>query len=214
MIRLKPWLQEPHQLYGRGEAVAVSYSSNAGGRMSYLGKDIMGSVRSSTSGAGILEDRYEYDAFGQPYKGDLSGGMNLGYTGKPYNSSTGLYDYGFRDYKPQAARFTTVDPIRDGNNWFAYVNNDPVNWIDPWGLSASDGKPDAPKTTTPLPTTDIEDNSNSLNENISDTINDYVGAKIIIIGLGSMTLSASFFAAGGIITGAGFFILGRAIVLI
>jgi hypothetical protein len=31
-----------------------------------------------------------------------------------------------------------VDPIRDGDNWFAYVNNDPVNWRDPWGLSASD----------------------------------------------------------------------------
>jgi hypothetical protein len=35
---------------------------------------------------------------------------------------------------PAAARFTTEDPVRDGANWFAYVNNDPVNWIDPWGL--------------------------------------------------------------------------------
>jgi RHS repeat-associated protein len=64
--------------------------------------------------------------------------MNLGYTGKPYDTATGLYDYGFRDYKPQAVRFTTVDPIRDGNNWFAYVNNDPVNWVDPLGLRAGD----------------------------------------------------------------------------
>jgi hypothetical protein len=35
---------------------------------------------------------------------------------------------------PAAARFTTEDPVRDGANWFAYVNNDPVNWIDPYGL--------------------------------------------------------------------------------
>jgi hypothetical protein len=28
-----------------------------------------------------------------------------------------------------------VDPIRDGGNWFAYVNNDPVNWVDPQGLA-------------------------------------------------------------------------------
>jgi len=83
---------------------------------------------------GTLEDRYEYDAFGQPYKGDLGGGMNLGYTGKPYDTATGLYNYGYRDYRPQAARFTTVDPIRDGSNWFAYVRNDPVNWVDLWGL--------------------------------------------------------------------------------
>jgi RHS repeat-associated protein len=81
-----------------------------------------------------MEDRYEYDAFGTPYQGDLANGMNLGYTGKPYDSATGLYNYGYRDYRPETARFTTTDPIRDGNNWFAYVNNDPVNWVDLWGL--------------------------------------------------------------------------------
>jgi RHS repeat-associated protein len=122
-------------LYGRGEAVAVSHSgANSRGGTAYLGKDILGSVRSTTDDGGSLEDRYEYDAFGKPYKGDLTAGMNLGYTGKPYDTTTGLYNYGYRDYKPEAARFTTVDPIRDGANWFAYVNNDPVNWVDPWGL--------------------------------------------------------------------------------
>lgn len=45
-----------------------------------------------------------------------------------------MYDYGFRDYKPVLARWTTVDPVRDGTNWYAYVNNDPVNKIDLWGL--------------------------------------------------------------------------------
>jgi RHS repeat-associated protein len=121
-------------LYGKGEAVAVSYSSSTGSRSTYLGKDILGSVRTATTDTGAVEDRYEYDAFGTVYQGDLSGGMNLGYTGKPYDTATGLYNYGYRDYRPQAARFTTVDPIRDGNNWFAYVNNDPVNYIDLWGL--------------------------------------------------------------------------------
>jgi RHS repeat-associated protein len=57
--------------------------------------------------------------------------MNLGYTGKPYDTATWLYNYGYRDYSPRAARFTTADPVRDGSNWFAYVNNDPINWIDP-----------------------------------------------------------------------------------
>jgi RHS repeat-associated protein len=104
----------------------------------YLGKDILGSVRGISNDYGLLEDRYEYDAFGKPYKGDLNSGMNLGYTGKPYDTATGMYNYGYRDYQPEAARFTTVDPIRDGANWFAYVNNDPVNWVDLWGLSASD----------------------------------------------------------------------------
>jgi RHS repeat-associated protein len=124
-------------LYARGEAVALSYQTSAGGRSVYLGKDILGSVRSATSDGGVLEVRYEYDAFGTPYQGDLSGGMNLGYTGKPYDTATGLYNYGFRDYQSIAARFTTEDPIRDGNNWFAYVNNDPVNYVDLWGLEGN-----------------------------------------------------------------------------
>jgi RHS repeat-associated protein len=47
-----------------------------------------------------VEDRYEYDAFGKPYKGELNEGMNLGYTGKPYDTATGMYNYGYRDYKP------------------------------------------------------------------------------------------------------------------
>jgi RHS repeat-associated protein len=61
--------------------------------------------------------------------------MSLGYTGKPYDSVTGLCNYGYRDYKAEAARFTTLDPVRDGANWFAYVNDDPLNWIDPGGQS-------------------------------------------------------------------------------
>ncbi|MCR4939958.1 MAG: DUF6531 domain-containing protein [Treponemataceae bacterium] len=56
------------------------------------------------------------------------------YAGKPYDPVTGLYDYGFRDYSPALARFTTKDPIRDGLNWYAYCNNDPVNFVDMWGL--------------------------------------------------------------------------------
>ncbi len=54
--------------------------------------------------------------------------------GKECYEETGLYNYGYRDYKPEAARFTTVDPIRDGSNWFVYVNSDPINYLDRWGL--------------------------------------------------------------------------------
>jgi len=121
-------------LYGNGEAVAVSYSSSEGGRSLYLGKDILGSVKTATTDSGALEDRYEYDAFGTVYHGDLSGGMNLGYLGKPYDNATGLYNYGYRDYSPQAARFTTVDPVRANSNWYIYVSNNPTNYIDKYGL--------------------------------------------------------------------------------
>jgi RHS repeat-associated protein len=126
-------------LYGRGEAVAMNYaaSTSTKGGAAYLGKDILGSIRSVSNSQAGLEDRYEYDAFGKPYKGDLENGMSLGYTGKPYDAATGMYNYGYRDYKPENARFTTIDPVRDGANWFAYVNNDPVNYRDLWGLECN-----------------------------------------------------------------------------
>ena len=64
-----------------------------------------------------------YDIFGSPYQKSGSfladDSLDLGYLGKPYNADTELYDYGFRDYSSEIARFTTVDPIRDGRNWFA-----------------------------------------------------------------------------------------------
>lgn len=38
-------------------------------------------------------------------------------------------------------RFTTVDPIRSGSNWYSYVSNDPINMIDPFGLSGQSDNP-------------------------------------------------------------------------
>jgi RHS repeat-associated protein len=125
-------------------------STSTKGGAAYLGKDILGSIRSVSNSQAGLEDRYEYDAFGKPYKGDLESGMSLGYTGKPYDAATGMYNYGYRDYKPENARFTTVDPVRDGANWFAYVNNDPVNWVDPFGLTASEKKTDTTAYMVPI----------------------------------------------------------------
>ena len=88
---------------------------------------------------GTVQADYSYDVFGNPYLGNLENDIGFGYCGKVYDIGTGLYDYGFRDYSPVSARFTTVDPIRDGANWFSYVVNDPVNYYDPLGLRATDG---------------------------------------------------------------------------
>lgn len=83
-----------------------------------------------------------YDIFGSPYQKTGSfladDSLDFGYLGKPYNATTELYDYGFCDYSSNIARFTTVDPIHDGHNWFSYVVNDPVNYVDLWGLCKSD----------------------------------------------------------------------------
>ena len=121
-------------LYSYGEPVGMMNDSGT----SYFGTDILGSVRNVTDKSGTVQSDYSYDAFGSPYLGNLENDIGFGYCGKVYDVGTGLYDYGFRDYSPVSARFTTVDPIRDGSNWFSYVVNDPVNYVDFFGLCTSD----------------------------------------------------------------------------
>ena len=112
----------------------------------YFGTDILGSVRSTSNIHSMDFGSVSYDIFGSPYQKTGSflatDSLDFGYLGKPYNGDTELYDYGFRDYSPEIARFTSVDPIRDGRNWYSYVVNDPVNYVDLWGLckSESDGE--------------------------------------------------------------------------
>ena len=56
------------------------------------------------------------------------------FTGKDYDEVTGLYYFNARWYDPQLGRFTSEDPVRDGMNWYVYVRNNPLRFIDPTGL--------------------------------------------------------------------------------
>ena len=140
-------------LYAYGEPVAMT----ADGNTLYFGTDILGSVRNVTDKYGNVQSNYNYDVFGALYLSNLDHDMSFGYCGKAYDNGTGLYNYGFRDYSPNQARFTTIDPIRDGSNWFSYVVNDPVNYIDPFGLTSTDSGSGKPTNTNPA-------NNNAPNE--------------------------------------------------
>ncbi|MFT3739681.1 MAG: RHS repeat-associated core domain-containing protein [Breznakibacter sp.] len=82
------------------------------------------------------ENRYLYN--GKELQGDGFGGVELGWL-----------DYGARFYDPQIARWTTPDPLCEYHYNLApnhYVMNNPVRFIDPFGLDTttvvdSDGNP-------------------------------------------------------------------------
>ena len=98
-----------------------------------------------SSGAdGHVSGTVDSDIFGEPVTETgvfaASSTIVFAYAGKSYDTVTGLSDYGFRDYAPAQARFTTVDPIRDGSNWYAYCNSNPVNYVDAWGLKANESR--------------------------------------------------------------------------
>ncbi|MDH4236669.1 MAG: RHS repeat-associated core domain-containing protein [Nitrospira sp.] len=54
------------------------------------------------------------------------------YTGREFDAESGLYYYRARYYDPTMGRFLSEDPIAStgGLNLYAYVGNDPLNWID------------------------------------------------------------------------------------
>lgn len=59
-------------------------------------------------------------------------------TGREWDKETGLYYYRARYYDPMEGRFISKDPIGfDGGdvNLYGYVQNNPINWVDPSGLS-------------------------------------------------------------------------------
>lgn len=116
--------------------IAAQFTAENGAE--YFSTDVLGSISLVTDSTGSNYNTYSYDAFGNLIQGELSGSSDFGYLSKQFDTVSGLYNYGYRDYSPAVARFTTLDPIRDGNNWFAYCNNDPVNFVDLWGLCISD----------------------------------------------------------------------------
>jgi len=55
-------------------------------------------------------------------------------TARPRSTAgTGLIYMKARYYDPALGRFASEDPGRSGGNWFAYCNDDPINFVDRTG---------------------------------------------------------------------------------
>ena len=100
--------------------------------------DHLGSVRLVVNAeTGQVVQRMDYDAFGRVLEDTNPGFQPFGFAGGLYDDDTGLVRFGARDYDAYAGRWTAKDPILFGGrdtNIYAYVGNDPINYIDPTGL--------------------------------------------------------------------------------
>ena len=97
-----------------------------------------GDVIALTDAAGHVIREYRYDAFGNevdPCPDDTNPWRFKGDIGYYWDNETGTHYIRMRFYNPRTGRFTTEDPIRDGLNWYTYVGNSPIMFIDPWGLA-------------------------------------------------------------------------------
>lgn len=104
---------------------------------SYYEQDGIGSVSALSNYSGALASTYTYDAFGglAASTGTLTNPFR--YTGREFDSETGIYQYRARYYDTSIGRFISQDPIgfRGGANFYRYVFNSPTGLVDPWGLA-------------------------------------------------------------------------------
>jgi len=92
---------------------------------------------------GSLAQRMNYDAFGNVIFDSNPGFQPFGFAGGIYDPDTKLTRFGARDYDAQTGRWTAKDPILfagGDTNLYGYVLNDPINWVDPLGLSKRDAE--------------------------------------------------------------------------
>ena len=138
-------------IYGGGldELIAIE----TGGLRYYTYRDALGSIEAITDSAGVVVERYDYDAFGVPTVTDGLGvptplgiygeptsqyGNDLWFTGARWDPESGNYHMRARQYEPLAGRFVSRDPLGyvDGPNAYSYGYSSPTNWTDPFGLEA------------------------------------------------------------------------------
>ena len=56
------------------------------------------------------------------------------FTPEKHDTAAAAYYLGVWYYDPHAGRFISRDPLKDGLNWYTYVRNNPLAFIDPNGL--------------------------------------------------------------------------------
>jgi RHS repeat-associated protein len=102
---------------------------------SYFHADGLGSITSLSNSAGTIANTYTYDSYGNLTASTGTLVNPFQYTARESDPETGLYYYRARYYDPQAGRFLSEDRARfqGGNNFYPYVKNSPLVWIDPSG---------------------------------------------------------------------------------
>jgi RHS repeat-associated protein len=120
-----------------GGGIGGLLNLNQGGQNYAYLYDGKGNVEAVLDGSQAVVAAYRYGPFGKLLAKTGSLEQPFGFSTKRYDAQNGLIEYGFRRYAPAIGRWTTRDPLGEagGINLYAFVGNNPVNWVDPNGTS-------------------------------------------------------------------------------
>jgi len=125
--------------YQQGENIDEPLAMLRSSTTSYYETDGLGTVTSLSSGAGSLAQTYTFDSFGNTTASSGSLVNSLRFTARDFDAETNLQFSRARYYDAASGRFVSEDPIRfdgDGANFYGYVSNNPLNFVDPSGMFA------------------------------------------------------------------------------
>jgi RHS repeat-associated protein len=82
---------------------------------------------------------YVYGSFGKLTASTGTVTNPFQYTGRGSDAETGLYYHRARYFDQNVGRFLSEDPIGfgEGPNFYQYTRNNPLKYVDPWGLTCS-----------------------------------------------------------------------------
>jgi RHS repeat-associated protein len=115
---------------------------NASGLAYYRHADWLGTSRLASTPSRTLYYDGAYAPYGESYS-ETTGTTDRDFTGQNQDTHSGLYDFMYREYHPVSGRWNSPDPAGlaavdlsnpQSLNRYAYVMNNPINFIDPFGL--------------------------------------------------------------------------------
>jgi len=111
------------------------------GSSEYYTTDHLGSVREMTSTSGTIDAQYQYQAWGETQKIQGTANSRYSFTGHYLHSRSGFILAPFRAYASSMARWLNRDPFEEseGLNLYAYLENDPIDFTDDFGLGKGKG---------------------------------------------------------------------------